>query len=47
MHAVAEPHGAMVFPKAMCDDIGQSIASITEVVSDQLFVVGRVGLLWE
>ena len=38
--------GAMVFTKAMCDDIDKAITSIKKTASDQIFVTGRVDLLW-
>ena len=39
--------GAMPFTKAMYDDIDASIASIKKIATEQLFVTGRVDLLWK
>ena len=36
----------MVFTKAMYDDIDRAITSIKKTASDQIFVTGRVDLLW-
>ena len=39
--------GTMVFTSAMYKEIDQAISSIKRVATDQLFVAGRVDLLWQ
>ena len=39
--------GPMVFTKVMYDEIDKAISSIKKVSSDQLFVGGRLDLLWK
>ena len=45
--AVGGVAGGIAFTQAMYDDIDSAIVSIKGVTSDQLFVGGRVDLLWK